>query len=203
MVRHNLLQLLVLTAVLATLTTVPVMASVMWDESIDGDLSGDYQSPTALTPTGVNNQVLYSSVSADREYFTFDVGEGEILSTIIVDNWTSADDKSFLAVVAGNAFPTPPTSPGPNPAVILGYYHFGVADVGLDILQTMGAGPGSQGFSSPLGAGTYTFWAQETGQNVAAATLNFVITPTIPEPTTGILMAGGWAMVMLGRRWPI
>ena len=202
MVRLNLIQLYLLSAIIATSTTVPVMASVMWDESIDGDLSGDYQSPTALIPIGVNNQVLYSSVSADREYIPFDVDAGDQLAAIIVDNWTSTDDKSFLAVASGNPFPTPPTSPGPNPAVMLGYHHFGVADVGLVILQIMGAGPGSQGFSGPLGAGTYTFWAQETGPNAAAATLNFVITP-IPEPATGILLVGGLAMLTLGRRWAI
>ena len=172
--------------VLLLLGAASANGAVIWDESIDGDLSGDYLNPTALSTAGVNNQVLFSSVSADREYFSLTIGAGEQLAAIIVDAWTSVDDLSFLAVAAGTAFPTPPTSPGPDPTVMLGYAHFGAPDLGLDILQSIGAGPGSQGFSGSLAPGDYTFWAQETGPNAAAATLNFVVTP-IPEPSTALL----------------
>lgn len=162
--------------------------AVMWDEALDGDLSGDYQNPTVVFPAAVNNQVLFSSVSADREYFTLTINPGEQLAAVIVDAWTSVDDLSFLAVASGSVFPTPPTAPGPDPTTMLGYAHFGAPDLGLDILQAIGAGAGSQGFSGPLGPGDYTFWAQETGPNAAAATLNFVITP---EPSTALLIGAG------------
>ena len=179
------------------LSTVGANAAVIWAEAIDGDLSGDYLNPTVVVPAAVDNQLLYSSVSADREYFTLTINAGEELSAITVDSWTSVDDLSFLAVSAGSTFSTPPTAPGPDPTSMLGYAHFGATDLGLDILQAIGGGPGSQGFSGPLGPGQYTFWAQETGPNAAAATLNFVVTP---EPSTALLFGLGLAGLAVPRR---
>ena len=49
------------------LSAVGANAAVIWDEAIDGDLSGDYLNPTVVVPTAVDNQLLYSSASVDRE----------------------------------------------------------------------------------------------------------------------------------------
>ena len=166
-------------------------ADLMWDEAIDGDLSGDYLNPTQLFTKGVNNHVLFDTVLADREYFTFEIAEGYQLDAIIVDDYVSEDDLAFIAVAAGSVFPTPPDAP--DVTTLLGYAHFGVLDLGNDILQTIGQGPGSQTFSGSLGPGTYTWWAQETGPFSAGIDLNFVVTE-IPAPgALALLGLGGLA----------
>lgn len=160
-------------------------ADLMWDEAIDGDLSGDYQNPTQLFTKGVNNHVIFTTVGADpeqdREYFTFTIAEGFELAAIILDGFETdpVSNLGFIGVAAGNVFPTPPDAP--DVTSLLGYYLPGVNDIGNDILQAMGQGGGSQGFSGPLGPGSYTFWVQETGPSTDNWDLNFVVTE-IPAP---------------------
>ena len=183
---------------LAVITTA-ASADLMWDESIDGDLSGDYLNPTQLFTKGVNNQVLFTTVGSgsnggeqDREYFTFTIAEGYELAAIILDGFETSPESNlgFISIAAGDSFPTP--ADAPDPTSLLGYALPGVGDIGNDILQTMGQGAGSQGFSGPLGAGSYTFWAQETGPSTDNWDLNFVVT-AIPAPgSLALLGLGGF-----------
>ena len=184
---------------LAVFTTA-ASADLMWDEAIDGDLSGDYLNPTQLFTKGVNNHVIFTTIGAaenggdqDREYFTFTVAEGYELASIVLDGFVTSPESNlgFIGIAAGSAFPTPPTAP--DPTSLLGYYLPGVTDIGGDILQAMGQGGGSQGFSGPLGAGSYTFWAQETGPSTDEWDLNFVVT-AVPAPgALALLGLGGLA----------
>ena len=184
---------------LAVFTTA-ASADLMWDEAIDGDLSGDYLNPTQLYTKGVNNHVIFTTVGSasnggeqDREYFTFEVAEGYELASIILDGFVTdpISNLGFIGIAAGDSFPTPPTAP--DVTSLLGYYLPGVTDIGGDILQAMGQGGGSQGFSGPLGAGSYTFWAQETGPSTDEWDLNFVVT-AVPAPgALALLGLGGLA----------
>ena len=78
----------------------------------------------------------------------------------------------------------------------------GLSDGGNDILQAMGGGAGSQGFSGTLGPGSYTFWAQETGPSTDDWDLNFIVTqassPLVPGP--GALAGLIGITVITGRR---
>ena len=180
--------------------TMAASADLMWDEAIDGDLSGDYLNPTQLFTKGVNNHVIFTTIGAgenggdqDREYFTFTVAEGYELASIVLDGFVTSPETNlgFIGIAAGSAFPTPPTAP--DVTSLLGYYLPGVTDIGNDILQAMGTGGGSQGFSGPLGAGSYTFWAQETGPSTDDWDLNFVVT-AVPAPgALALLGLGGLA----------
>jgi hypothetical protein len=59
---------------------------------------------------------------------------------------------------------------------------------------------GGQGFSAPLGAGTYTYVIQQTGQNVNLYALDFEV---VPEPTTLALAAvAGMATLVFLRSHP-
>jgi MYXO-CTERM domain-containing protein len=175
-------------------------ADLMWDEAIDGDLSSDYLNPTQLYTKGVNNHVIFTTIGAaenggdqDREYFTFDVAVGYQLEAIILSNFETdpITNLGFIGVAAGNVFPTSPEAP--NVTELLGYYLPGVDDVGDDILQAMGNGGGSQGFSGPLGAGSYTFWAQETGPSTDNWDLNFVVSEVPAPGALALLGLGGIA----------
>ena len=172
-------------------------ADLMWDEAIDGDLSSDYLNPTQLFTKGVNNHVIFTTIGQaenggdqDREYFTFTVAEGYELVSIVLDGFETDPETNlgFIGIAAGSVFTTPPDAP--DPTQLLGYYLPGVSDVGSDILQAMGQGGGSQGFSGALGAGSYSFWAQETGPSTDNWDLNFIVTE-VPAP-------GALALIGLG-----
>ncbi|MCH2133202.1 MAG: hypothetical protein MK116_05570 [Phycisphaerales bacterium] len=170
-------------------------AGIVWDEAVDGQLSTDRFTPTdfGTLATG-SNDVIGTTVSGISKFFTFTIEEGTQLSALIVEGWESVDDLGFLGVVTGDWFSVDPANP--NVGDLLGYAHYGTLDVGQDILPTMGSGPGSQGFTAPLGPGDYSFWVRQGGADPATWDLNFVVTP-IPAPAgLAVLALAGVA----GRR---
>ena len=73
-----------------------------------------------------------------------------------------------------------------------------MGNVGTDILDDMGAAPGTIGFTPPLGSGPYTYWIQNTG-DFCTYQLNYVVAP-VPEPATFIALALGAAVLARRRR---
>ena len=197
----NFIQSSIAAAVCTAFVAGSASADLMWDESIDGDLSGDYTAPTQMYTKGVNNHVIFTTIGGDsetdREYFTFEVAAGYQLDAIILSDFVTDPEANlgFIGIATGNVFPTPPDAP--DVTSLLGYYLPGVDDIGDDILQLMGNGGGSQGFSGPLGAGTYSFWAQETGPSNDDWDLNFVVSE-VPAP--GALAVLGLAGIAARRR---
>ena len=164
-------------------------AGIIWDEAIDGSLSTDRFSTSYTGTLAVgNNNLIGSTVSGINKFFSITIGANDELAAIIVDDWWSLDDLGFLGVVDNSHFSVDPANI--DVTALLGYAHYGTLDVGNDILTTMGMGPGSQGFSAPLGSGTYSFWVRQGGPDVAEWDLNFVVT-AVPEPSTGLLLALG------------
>ena len=165
-------------------STVTLPAATVWNETANGDLSSNRLAPTAVSVAVGNNDVIGSVVGnpSDLDYLTITVPAGDELSQIILESFTSTDQKGFIGVQPGSTFTEPAT--GTNPAHLLGYTHFGpgAGNVGLDILPGMGTGAGSQGFTAPLGAGAYTFWVQQLGA-LTSYDFNFVVKP-VPEPAT-------------------
>jgi len=51
---------------------------------------------------------------------------------------------------------------GGDPSQLLGWDHFGMNDIGHDILPEICVGAGAIGCTPPLGPGNYSFWVQET-----------------------------------------
>ena len=181
---------------LGMVSSTAASAGIIWDEAIDGSLSTDRFSTTNMGTLAVgNNNLIGSTVSGISKFFSITIGAGDQLSALIVEDWQSADDIGFLGMVAGTPFNVDPASP--NVGDLLGYAHYGELDVGQDILQTIGQGPGSQGFTAPLGPGTYSFWVRQGGSDAADWDLNFVVTP---EPGTAILLGAGLVGLAMRRR---
>lgn len=143
-------------------------ANISYDESVSGDLSTASGSPTGISLLIGDNEVhgitgrAVAGGPVDRDFFRVAIPVGWQLSGIEVLRGTTAagaGSLSFLGVVKAADFgATPPTAP----ADLLGYHHYSPTEIGTDILDDLGTGFGAQGFTGPLGAGTYTFWVQET-----------------------------------------
>lgn len=168
---------------------------VLWDESINGDLSGDRLNPTPFVLTLGTHSIIATSIAGDREYFTMAMAAGLQLDMINLVSYVGNDPLAFIAVQQGTVFTEPPT--GTVTANLLGWTHFGTgnATLGTDILDNMGAGAGAIGFTPPLPSGDHTFWSQQTGANSVTYQLDFVVTPA---PSTLVML--GLAGLMPWRR---
>jgi len=184
----------------ACLATHTAQATVIYDEGISGDLSGDNLLPTMLAVSEGSNVVTGSATSfpLDRDIFTFNVAADQQLVAIILDTLVSGDDQSFFAVASGNSI----ASLG-SPADLLGNALIGnLAGTmqGDDLLDDLGAGtfPGSTGFTGALGPGTYTFWIQETTRGIQEYALDFQVRTAVPLPSTLALLLAG--MMLLRKK---
>ena len=165
-------------------------ADVVWDEDIDGSLSTDRFNTTDFGTLSVgSNNMIADTQSGISKFFTFTIAEGNELSAMILDQWISEDDLGFLGMVQGDFFNVDPTNP--DVTQLLGYVHHGETYVGQDFMPAMGQGPGSQGFSGPLGAGTYSFWLRQGGAQLTTQDINFVVTPA--PGVVALLGLGGLA----------
>lgn len=160
-----------------------------YNETTNGDISGDPASPLALDLAEGVNSLQATSAAGDIEYVTVTVPEGSQLDSVELASYTSEDEIAFAAVQEGSVFTEPPT--GTNVENLLGYSHFGADDLGDDILDNLASGEGAIGFTSPLPSGEYTFWLQQTGEpstytldfNVSAASSPTPTPTPTPEPT--------------------
>ncbi len=158
----------------------PAMAATVWDEGIQGDLSDDAGTPTELAIGLGSNTIIGSMQSpADtRDFVTFTVPEGQQLTLLLQQQYEDVasgggGDRGFHAINAG------PTSfvPGPDTAdLFLGGAHLDPLPPGTDMLEILAAAPqAGTGFSVPLGPGVYSYVIQQTGPELTAYTIEFVL----------------------------
>lgn len=185
----------------------PAFAGVVYDEAINGDLSTNFSSPTSVFIQEGSNQIYGTTGRVagviDRDYFTITIPVGHRLVGIDVLPNTTGDNTgalvSFISVQAGSTGTNPSTAQIPLAASLLGYHLFGPADIGQDILDNMGQSNllfvAAQGFTPPLGAGTYTFWVQET-----VSTINYGFDLKVaPEPESLMLLIVGLTAMLVGK----
>lgn len=181
-------------------------AATAWDESGDGDLSTDPNSPTPVsfvTGSNIVSGTVTSSAPGDtRDYLKFSIPSGYGLFSLQLLQWDDvpsggAGNTGFNAIIAGSTSFVPD---GINIGNFLGANHVSSSYEGTDILPGIAAAPfGGSSFLVPLGEGTYTYHVQQTGQQVNAYSLDFRVLP-IPEPTTLLLGCLGWAGLGWRRR---
>jgi hypothetical protein len=180
----------------------PAAAVPVYDEAVNGDFSGTRATPTFVTFSLGQNDIFGATGSTagvvDRDYFTFAIPAGSVLASLTVLNiGLSAGVASFLGLQAGTVVTVDPLGAAlPGSAVpLLGYKLLSPADIGLDILPSIGNATSAGGFTPPLGPGQYAVWLQEG--NIAPSTyaLRFNVS-AVPEPSTALL--AGMGIVMLG-----
>ena len=170
-----------------------VMGAAAWDESVNGDLSGNGLAPSAVVLGAGTHSLLGSTQSGDLDYIAVKIPAGHKFTQFILQDYESTDFTAFIAVQAGSTFTAAP--PIPPVASLLGYSHFGPnasfgARVGDDMMYALGNAAGAIGFSAPLPAGDYTFWIQQTGSHTQYE-FDFVV---VPEPAS--LVVGLMGMVL-------
>jgi hypothetical protein len=131
-------------------------------------------------------------LSFDADVLRFDVAPGSLLvgiDLLALDASASVGQGVFVAIAAGASIaPFDPSA------------HLGDALIAAPgaLLPVLAAGTlyGAPGFAPPLGAGTYTFWIQETSALVDYS-LAFTI---VPEPGSLSLVALGLASLLARTR---
>ena len=171
------------------------MATTIWDESANPDLSNNQLAPTFLTAAlgsnVVSGTVGNSGSGIDRDYFRFDVPTGAVLSSINLLSASVSGGASFFAIEAGPQITTTPS--GQNLLDLLGFTHYGGGDVGSNILPGLLFAPNT----APLPNGTYSVWVQETG-GPASYSFDFAIsTAPVPEPDTYAMLITGLGLLGL------
>ena len=146
---------------------------VLFDEATDGDIVDDPNNPQFLQLLVGGNRINAAMVAPDLDYLTINVPAGSELTAIELAEYVSSDDLSFIAIQNGSVFTELPASPVVGN--LLGYLHFGISMEGTDILPAVALGEGAQGFTTPLQAGDYSLWIQETGPETVNYSLSFVV----------------------------
>jgi len=167
-------------------------ASVVWDETTQGDLSNSGLTPTPLLLSLGINTVRGSTGNAgdgERDYFSFTVPTGATVTSILVRPESSVSgSSSFVAMQAGPQVTVMPTGVGIEN--LMGFLHYGNDRVGTDLLPDLAFAYRDTGLPS----GIYSLWIQETG-GVVPYGLDFEVTPSsvtpVPLPAPFALLACG------------
>jgi hypothetical protein len=184
-------------AVLATTGSLAAHGATIWEESVDGDFSGNGLEPTAVFASAGSNVVVGSTGNSgqgiDRDYFTFLVPDGSVLSSILLieDETNVSGGASFIGIQPGPQLTVSTSGAGAELLVALG--HYDNSQRGSDLLPAIQVGP-----LGPLPSGHYAIWVQETG-GPATYGFDFVITQ-VPEPAHWGLMLVGLPLVLMIRR---
>jgi hypothetical protein len=162
----------------------PAKAAVVWNETLQGDLSGNRTTPTLIPVLPGDNDVIGAIQSGDLDYVRIDVLPNTKLTSIVVKSYQGVDQTSFIGLQQGPTFTVDSFAAAPED--MYGYAHF-FPGAG-DILDDMGTAFGAQGFTPPLNPGSYTFWIQQLG-SATNYDLNFTVV-AVPEPSGALIGIG-------------
>jgi hypothetical protein len=176
---------------------------IAYDESTSGDASDDRLAPTFVQLGGGRNVIRgtfgQSTVPGeyDLDYITIAVPDGHQLSAFVLEDAFVGGAFSFVAIQAGPIV-TIPADWTSIDTPLLGWAHFGTAEVGQDLLPVMGSSPGSVGFRGALPAGTYALWIMELNDSEPYSYSFGLEVTAIPAP--GALMLAGASMLQAAFR---
>jgi hypothetical protein len=195
-------------AVFAAVLLVAASASAAtYNETVDGDLSGNRNAPTVFNLAVGSNNLSATTAGGDLDVVNVNVPAGNLLKGLFLRSFTQAgfDGTAFVGLQAGSTFTVDPNVAGA--ASLLGYTHFGTTpgNVGANLLPEIDGNFGSMGFPPPhnitndLPAGPYSLFLQQLG-TANTYQLDFVVEP-IPEPATVALCGVGLVLIVaIARR---
>ena len=194
-----------------SLTSPQFVAVEQGPDAVGGTVYGDF-SDDGLAPTDIGDFANGSNVITaqqvgdagprDRDYFTFEVPEGQVLNAINLTSYVNeepTDTNGFIAIQRGGQVTFDPTDPSlENQAAfadLLGGMIYGSGELNNDILATMAEGGLVQGapfpgFDLPLEAGTYTIWMNQGAALPTTVTLDFVLADRPVDVSLSIADAG-------------
>ena len=155
---------------------VPAGATIVWNESVNGDLSNDAAAPTPMVFSPGANTIQGTVINIDdraRDYINFTVQPGYVLTAINLLEY-SADDIGFVAVNAGLTSYIPAYE---TQEYFLSGAHIVEPDVSSNILNLfVNRAVTTNSLASPeLGPGDYSFLLQQTDPVVTIYALEFVV----------------------------
>lgn len=158
-------------------------AGTIYNEAINGAASNSASSPTSVS-LGVGANDILGTIGpsiSNSDYFTFSVGLGQTITSIILEAYDAANVSRFdifNGSVAGAAF---------GGFISSSFGTFGTVTVGSDLI--LGGGP--------LGAGAYTILLQESNAPVVNYTIRLNLSGGSAVPDHSGL-AGLEAMLVVG-----
>lgn len=182
----------------------PALASMVLSETFDGDISDDRLNPTFIDVFAGSSILSGTLEGEDLDYFTITVPEGMQLFGIVVKSYQSTDSSGMIAMMAGSTFSEPTKQI--NYANLMGWSKFGNATLGTDILDNIGAGAGTAGFTGPVTEGDYSFWVQQSSGILTNYTFEFLIGAApagevVPEASSLAMLAAVAATGVAARTW--
>lgn len=199
---------------LCATVTAPTIAATVWDEGVNGDLSGDGLKTTAIALAAGSNKLRGTTGApfieiggdglpvfgpVDRDYFTITIGAGQQLDALVITNRTSPrGNDSFLGIEFGPSVTESPDAVIPsklNGYIVYGDLQFNqTTKTGVNLLAQMFDLKNSKTGLGPLGPGTYSFWTQDTINGALIGyEFDFRVSQAapVPVPAAWLLMSGG------------
>ncbi|MBU2956110.1 malectin domain-containing carbohydrate-binding protein, partial [Paracoccus sp. C2R09] len=164
------------------------------DPVVAGDYSDDRLAPSDIGAMQQGENILYATQQGDaepgardRDYITFEVPEGMVLSALFLDGYVTTEvaGQAFMGLQVGNAVTVDPLTGEPDAGSegLLAGIVYGDGNLNGDLLELLAAGDPSDaqgadfpGFDGVLTAGTYTLWLNQGGPSTSV-TLRAVVEP--------------------------
>ncbi|MBC03911.1 MAG: hypothetical protein CMJ34_11515 [Phycisphaerae bacterium] len=188
-----------LAVAVAFTTQSALLADVVYDETVSGDLSGNAVAPTSLGTIEDAVLLVKGSVRTPidtRDYFTLTIPKGVTLDSMrLIDYYDGSTggfgNTSYVMIDDGPTSVIPANSTSGD---FLGGSHLNrvrFPNATTNMLDRLSGAPqGGSGFSYPLGPGTYTFNVQQTGSQENVYEIQFEF-GGFAEPCTGDLNGDG------------